>query len=197
MKASDTQAASIQWGIELETRIPDTAGVSVGGYHNGLPVRLGMDQANGLPLTAPTFDGGHWRADRDGSISCDYGQTACEFVSPILRGEGGVEHLMRFVQWANAIGATVNSSCGCHITVGIESVIGTSDVKAVSEFIRKLAHICRWHASASTARRERAATRTTTAIPSMMRPRRKCAGSSPARRSASKPRRPSSADAAW
>ena len=125
MKASDTQAASIQWGIELETRIPDTAGVSVGGYHNGLPVRVGMDQANGLPLTAPTFDGGHWRADRDGSIACDSGQTPCEFVSPILRGEGGVEHLMRFVEWLNAIGATVNGSCGCHITVGIESVIGT------------------------------------------------------------------------
>jgi len=52
MKASDTQAASIQWGIELETRIPDTAGVSVGGYHNGLPVRVGMDQANGLPHTS-------------------------------------------------------------------------------------------------------------------------------------------------
>lgn len=39
MKASDTQAAPIQRGIELETRIPETAGVSVGGYHNGLPVR--------------------------------------------------------------------------------------------------------------------------------------------------------------
>jgi hypothetical protein len=46
----------------------------------------------------------------------------------------------------NAIGASVNASCGCHITVGIESVIGTSDTKAVSEFIRKLAHIGRWHA---------------------------------------------------
>jgi hypothetical protein len=146
MKASDTQAALIQWGIELETRLPNTAGVSVGGYHNGLPVRVGIDQANGLPLNAPTFDGGHWRAERDGSITCDHGQTACEFVSPILRGEGGVEHLMRFVQWTNAIGASVNGSCGCHITVGIESVIGTSDVRAVSEFIRKLAHICRWHA---------------------------------------------------
>jgi hypothetical protein len=70
----------------------------------------------------------------------------CEFVSPILHGDEGVENLLRFVDFTHAIGATVNDSCGCHITVGIESVIGTDDPRAVSEFIRKLAHISRWHA---------------------------------------------------
>ena len=52
------------------------------------------------------------------------------FVSPILHGEQGVEHLIGFVEWLNALGATVDRSCGCHITVGIESIIGTSDTRA-------------------------------------------------------------------
>ncbi len=147
MKPIDTQAASIRWGIELETRIPLSAAVPVGGYHNGLPVLAGVDARDGLPLNAPRFEGNHWKAERDGSIVCDSSdQVPCEFVSPVLHGAAGVEHLIAFVEWMNAIGASVNASCGCHITVGIESVIGTSDSAALSEFIRKLAHIGRWHA---------------------------------------------------
>jgi hypothetical protein len=146
MKTADPKAASIQWGIELETRLPAAAGVQVGAYHNGLPVQGGIDATRGGVLAAPSFNGARWKAERDGSIRCDAGQVPCEFVSPILHGERGVEHLAAFVGWMNAIGASVNASCGCHITVGIESVIGTSDTKAVSEFIRKLAHIGRWHA---------------------------------------------------
>ena len=71
---------------------------------------------------------------------------ACEFVSPILQGCAGVEHLIAFVEWARAIGANVNASCGCHITVGVKSIIGSDDPQAMSEFARKLAHIARWHA---------------------------------------------------
>ena len=145
MKAPDTQAALIQWGIELETRVPQASALAVGSYHAGYPVRI-ANTPSGQRLDAPVFERNHWKAERDGSIRCDAGQMPCEFVSPILHGEQGVEHLMGFVEWLNAVGATVDRSCGCHITVGIESVIGTSDSKAVSEFIRKLAHVARWHA---------------------------------------------------
>ena len=146
MKPQDLEAASIRWGIELETRIPINSGVNVGGYHNGYAVQGGMDASNGAVLAAPAFNGTRWKAERDGSIRCDAGQMPCEFVSPILHGAEGVEHLMQFVRWLNAIGATVNHSCGCHITVGIESITGTADLDANSDFIRKLAHIARWHA---------------------------------------------------
>jgi hypothetical protein len=146
MKPEDTQAALIQWGIELESRIPQTAGVNIGAYHGGFAVTTGVDQRTTLPLNAPKFRNSAWKAERDGSIRCDAGQVPCEFVSPILQGADGVEHLEKFLQWMNAIGATVNDSCGCHITVGIESIIGSTNTKAVSEFIRKLAHIARWHA---------------------------------------------------
>jgi hypothetical protein len=146
MKPQDPQAERITFGVELETTIPVTAGLVVGAYHVGTTVRMGADAQTHLPLNAPTFAGNHWKAERDGSIRIKPGRVACEFVSPILKGGEGVEHLIQFVEWANAIGANVNGSCGCHITVGVASIIGTDDAQAVSEFGRKLAHIARWHA---------------------------------------------------
>ena len=83
-------------------------------------MRVGAEPHTNLPLNAPTFNGNHWKAERDGSIRVKPGRVACEFVSPILKGGAGVEHLLQFVEWANAIGANVNASCGCHITVGVE-----------------------------------------------------------------------------
>ena len=50
------------------------------------------------------------------------------------------------MEWMTAIGATVDTSCGVHITVGVQSVIGSSEAGKVSEFVRKLAHIAQWHA---------------------------------------------------
>ena len=134
-KQQDTEAKGIRFGIELETKIPRTSGIAVGGYHSGYPVRS-ANALSGQQLSAPTFNGATWRADRDGSITCDAGETACEFVSPILHGEVGVENLCQFVEWMLAVGAKADASCGCHITVGIESVIGTSESGKVSEFVR-------------------------------------------------------------
>lgn len=146
MKPQDPQAEAITFGVELETTVPTSSGLVVGGYHYGAHVRVGAHATTQLPLNAPTFNGNHWKAERDGSITIAPGRMACEFVSPILQGSGGVEHLLQFVDWANAIGANVNPSCGCHITVGVKSIIGTDDPQAMSEFARKIAHIARWHA---------------------------------------------------
>ena len=117
----------------------------VGPYHGGQEVRVAANAANGLPLDAPQFNGRPWRAERDGSIYPDAGFVACEFVSPVLHGDEGVERLVEFIDWARAIGARVNVTCGCHITVGVKSIIGTDDPQAVGQFARNLAHIARWH----------------------------------------------------
>ena len=146
MKPKDPQAEAITFGVELETTIPATSGIVVGGYHCGSYVRVGASTETNEPLIAPTFHGSFWKAERDGSILTTPGRMACEFVSPILQGSEGVEHLLQFMEWVRAIGAKVNASCGCHITVGVESIIGTRDPQAMSEFARKLAHIARWHA---------------------------------------------------
>ena len=106
---------NIRFGVELETKAPRTCGLAVGGYHVGYPVRTAR-ATNGQELAAPTFNGATWRADRDGSITCEPGEMPCEFVSPILYGAEGVESLCRFMEWMSAIGATVDNSCGVHIT---------------------------------------------------------------------------------
>jgi hypothetical protein len=145
-RPADAEAAQITFGVELETKLPRTANVAVGGYHSGLPVRAGISRTTTHTVLAPTFHGTPWRADRDGSIQCQPHEMPCEFVSPILHGEDGLKNLRDFIAWVNEIGATVDQSCGLHITVGVESIIGTRDAGKVSEFARKLAHICQWHA---------------------------------------------------
>lgn len=146
IKPEDTHAQRIQFGVEIETIIPGSAGIPVGSYHAGTPVRDGVDVRFGTRIPAPVFSGAYWRAERDSSIVCPAGYDACEFVSPRLFGDEGLARLREFVQFANRIGAKVNGSCGLHITVGIESVIGTTEPAAVTQFIRKLAHITQHNA---------------------------------------------------
>jgi hypothetical protein len=112
VKPQDPQAEAITFGVELETTIPATSGVVIGGYHFGAHVRAGVSTATVLPVHAPGFNGNYWKAERDASIRANPGRMACEFVSPILHGGDGVAHLLQFVEWARAIGANVNGSCG-------------------------------------------------------------------------------------
>ena len=144
MKKPDTKAASVLFGVELETVIPAGCGVQVGNYHRGIQVTGGLRKSDGTVVTAPKFNRNAWRAEHDGSIRGS--GVACEFVSPILHGEAGVAALCEFVEFTTTIGATVNDSCGCHVTVSVDSIIGTSDHAKRGEFARKLAHIAQWHA---------------------------------------------------
>jgi hypothetical protein len=144
MKKPDTKAASILFGVELETVIPAGCGVQVGNYHRGVQVAAGLRKTDGTVLVAPKFGRLPWRAEHDGSIRGS--GVACEFVSPILQGEEGVAALCEFVDFITAIGATVNDSCGCHVTVNVDSIIGSNDHAKRGEFARKLAHIAQWHA---------------------------------------------------
>ncbi len=102
-KPEDTAAKEIQFGVELETAIPNGSAVSIGSYHNGNPVRTGITP-DGRTLTAPTFRNAHWRAERDGSIRCDAGFQPCEFVSPVLSGEAGVAKLREMIAFIRDIG---------------------------------------------------------------------------------------------
>jgi len=55
MKPQDPQAESITFGVELETTIPATSGIVVGGYHFGAAVTVGAANGTTQHLTAPTF----------------------------------------------------------------------------------------------------------------------------------------------
>ncbi len=144
-KPEDVQAAELEWGIELETFVPQNCGVAIGDYHHGHPVTSGVD-ANSQMVQAPVFNRTHWRAERDGSIRADSGYLPCEFVSPVLRGEEGVAKLREFIRFLHKVGAKVNDSCGCHVTVGLKALLGSTDPATVAHFVRKLAVIANHNA---------------------------------------------------
>lgn len=145
----DAKSAQIRFGVELETQILTESEIAVGDYHRGATVSRGSYYDNTLLIrtvaVAPDFNGNNWRADRDGSIRCDGGYMPAEFVSPILFGSLGVDRLLEFVHFAKMVGAAVNASCGCHITVGIPSIIGSQEPNRIIEFVRALSRIVNEH----------------------------------------------------
>jgi len=127
-----------KFGIEIETTMTDTwtGNNDIGDYHNGEPV-----------YDAPVFNDRRWLAEHDSSIRTrSYSREGVEFVSPILVGNEGLRNAVDFVQWLRSHNARVNSSCGLHIHIGIDSVLGrgASTAKIVT-FLTKVAHLTyRW-----------------------------------------------------
>ena len=59
----------------------------------------------------------HWKVTTDASV-----EPGWEVVSPILRGEEGLDDLRKVVSALSAAGARVNRSCGLHVHVGINDL---------------------------------------------------------------------------
>ncbi len=74
----------------------------------------------------PTFfDGRTWQAMRDGSIngspaSWDTRGTH-EIVSPVLKGRKGMDDLVKVAKALSSAGAEVDTSCGVHLTFGLDN----------------------------------------------------------------------------
>lgn len=118
----------LTFGIEIETSYAPS-GIRRGGYHNGNAVTFN---------NAPAFNGNRWLAERDSSLN---GAAPCEFVSPVLKGEEGVAHLVEFVKWLNDNGCKVNQSCGVHIHVGVGSI--SSDSTVALNTVGKMMEACK------------------------------------------------------
>jgi hypothetical protein len=96
-------ANDITFGIEIELTISDRAvrseRMTIGSYHHGVQV--------------PFLPSG-WKAERDGSIRTAPGRQACEIVSPVLKGEEGIQEVIQVVEILKGKGMTPNESCGIH-----------------------------------------------------------------------------------
>jgi|GEM_PF-5015014 len=126
-------ADTVTFGVELETGIPqENINFQIGSYHHGIALTTG-------PMTA---DGNFWRAERDGSLRFPVSR-GVEFVSPILRGESGVQNLLDMIRWIKDLhNGRTNDSCGLHIHIGIKSVLGDSATPAeISGYVAKLAAV--------------------------------------------------------
>lgn len=73
----------------------------------------------GLACHEERYDSSHsvpseWKVTTDGSIGYENG----ELVSPILRGEAGLEQVRTVLKALRSIGHSVNKKCGVHVHVG-------------------------------------------------------------------------------
>jgi len=133
-----TRGENWTFGVELECLLPrDYAeGIDIGDYHCGEPV-----------YEAPKFNGRRWLVEHDSSVSSrSYDRYGCEFVSPILKGNDGVQNVLDFTDWLKSHNTRVNTSCGLHIHIGIDSVLGRNPSSAkIVQFVTRVAHLSyRW-----------------------------------------------------
>jgi len=97
------------YGVEIEMMVPC----------NGVELANKLQQAG---LTA-SFEGythritRYWKVVTDGSISGSIpaGYFAYELVSPILKGDAGLEEIRKVCEVLASLNAKVNKSCGLHI----------------------------------------------------------------------------------
>ena len=120
---------AIQYGIEFEMQNV-TASEAWNAVDGASPVTGPMVRrvfgwhSSEAPSPSEGSDG-EWFTMRDGSLSgypCGtHTKGNVELVSPILYGEAGVREMKRVLTRINASGATVDRSCGTHITVGLNN----------------------------------------------------------------------------
>lgn len=140
---ADVNASSYTFGIEFEVTVPTSAQVARGGYHSGIRIESAIN-LEGERIEAPRFNGKCLRGDYDGSIVTSSGsQMGVEVVSPILRGQAGLDFIKATCEFLNAIGAKVNRTCGLHVTFGVDSVIGFASQEDRLKFARKFVHLAR------------------------------------------------------
>jgi hypothetical protein len=56
-----------------------------------------------------------WRVKGDGSLTAGNGRVGWEIVSPILRGQDGIDQIEKICRVVRDLGATVNRTCGLHV----------------------------------------------------------------------------------
>jgi hypothetical protein len=117
---------TLTFGVEIETGIPYSTGLNVGGYHNGRVVPNMPERG---------IVSGKWKASSDGSINVANMQ-GVEFVSPVLRGADGLDNVAIAVERIHAMGAKVNRTCGVHVHVAFP----TNDLAAVRRLVHLVAH---------------------------------------------------------
>lgn len=136
---TSNKASGFTFGVEIETLAPAAL------TRRGLVIDTytGYNRNSAFPSDFPGRRG--WQVKRDCSIECRPGFIDAEFVSPVLTGATGLAELVKVVDWIDANGCRVNRSCGVHIHVGYESVIGTTDSNAVANFCANLINLVAQH----------------------------------------------------
>jgi hypothetical protein len=105
--------SSFTFGAEFEVLLP--RGLD---RHSGAAA---VARASGLTVNSGTIGGStaNWKVVSDLSVSGN--GHGLEFVSPILKGEDGLNQVRKITAALTAIGATINQTCGLHVHVGVRN----------------------------------------------------------------------------
>jgi hypothetical protein len=107
--------ANLSFGVEFETILP--RGFSLSFAATSIANRTGFPVNEGLRTAVTNPNTPAWKVVRDGSIRTRNGEGA-EFVSPVLKGQSGLDQVRAICDAFEALGITVNKSCGFHVHVG-------------------------------------------------------------------------------
>jgi hypothetical protein len=134
------------FGIEIETSIPQSLQISIGSHGRGLPIRS-VTTSDGVVHVAPTFNGECWKADEDPSIRTQNGYKKCEFVSPILKGDAGIQNILAFLAFIKAIGGkrpirqAGQTQGGIHVTLHAGNFIDSNSPAKIVDFCESVAKL--------------------------------------------------------
>lgn len=78
----------------------------------------------------------HWKIVHDGSVGASTGAVGGELVSPILKGEEGLETLRKVVRALSAAGVTVDRTCGLHVHVGARDLKPAEIMSVVQRYAK-------------------------------------------------------------
>lgn len=111
----DTRISNFTFGVELELHLPRAGQACVAEVANLISAAIGKPcEFQGYNHRVSTG----WKIVTDGSLQ-GAGTTAWEFVSPILKGEAGLNELKTVLETLTAFGATVGTDCGTHVHIGV------------------------------------------------------------------------------
>ena len=134
------------FGIEIETQVPSNISIRIGYHGNGQNVTQ-VTLADGSVVNAPRFAGECWKADEDPSIRTLGTYRKCEFVSPILKGDAGMQHILEFLTFLKTIGAkrpvrySGSTQGGIHVTIHAGSACGSNSPADIRNWCEKLARL--------------------------------------------------------
>jgi hypothetical protein len=77
----------------------------------------------------------HWKLTTDGSLT----SSGCELVSPILKGEEGLDQIKKITSILQKIGCVIDNRCGLHVHIGVRQIPNQLD------FFKKLVMIYNNH----------------------------------------------------
>jgi hypothetical protein len=123
------------FGVEIEGFLPKAEAAEAGSLNMHQYLNLKLAEAG---LKARGAGGGAaWGVKNDSSLrDGPRGATAIELVSPILRGEDGLQQIAKAAAVLNALGGSVNKSAGLHVHVGAKDLNLEQRRNLLSQFVR-------------------------------------------------------------